>query len=134
MLLLVASLLVGSGVRLYRSKRSCIAEIPTPLSHPATDTSNDSSRVPTLDSLIEHVERALADTLLLEAKPALVNVNTASVAELCLLPGIGPKLAARIVTYREKHGRFERMEDLVRVSGIGEKKLAAIAAMITLGN
>jgi competence protein ComEA len=97
------------------------------------DTCFDSSSVPELDELIEQVEQALADTLPTEAKVGPINVNTASVSELCLLPGIGPKLAARIVAYREKHGGFERMEDLVRVPGIGEKKLAAIAARITLG-
>jgi competence ComEA-like helix-hairpin-helix protein len=97
------------------------------------DTCFDSSSVPELDELIEQVEEALADTLPAEAKVGPINVNTASVSELCLLPGIGPKLAARIVTYRGEHGRFERMEDLVRVPGIGEKKLALIAEMITLG-
>lgn len=60
-----------------------------------------------------------------EPKPAskLINVNTATAAELELLPDIGPSLAKRIIEYREKHGRFEKLADLDKVSGIGPKTL-----------
>ena len=50
-----------------------------------------------------------------------VDVNTASTAELARLPGIGPALADRIVTYRTVHGAFRRPEELTRVRGIGPK-------------
>jgi|JI10StandDraft_1071094.scaffolds.fasta_scaffold63860_6 competence protein ComEA len=49
-----------------------------------------------------------------------VNVNTASVAELQLLPRIGPAVAARIVEQREKNGPFKALDDLLLVRGIGE--------------
>lgn len=52
-----------------------------------------------------------------------VNINTASEAELQLLPGIGPALAQRIVADRQKNGAYTSVEQLDRVSGIGGKKL-----------
>ncbi|HSR15272.1 MAG TPA: ComEA family DNA-binding protein [Gemmatimonadales bacterium] len=55
-----------------------------------------------------------------------VRVNTAGPAELEALPGVGPVLAARIVEYRERHGPFVLVEDLLGVPGIGEAKLAAL--------
>ncbi len=53
----------------------------------------------------------------------LVDVNAASAADLAAVPGIGPALAARIVDYRQEHGEFRKMEDLLEVKGVGEKSL-----------
>jgi competence protein ComEA len=61
-----------------------------------------------------------------------VNINTARAEELDILPGIGPKMAQAIVDYRESHGRFSAIEDLLRVKGIGPKKFAALRAHITI--
>lgn len=55
-----------------------------------------------------------------------VRINVAGVEELEALPGVGPVLAERIVAYREEHGPFAVVEDLLEVPGIGEKKLAAL--------
>ncbi|GHS95384.1 hypothetical protein AGMMS50276_10760 [Synergistales bacterium] len=52
-----------------------------------------------------------------------IDVNRATAEELTVLKGIGPSLAKRIVEYRRDHGRFGRVEDLLKVSGIGVKKL-----------
>ena len=62
----------------------------------------------------------------------LVNVNTATAEELELLTGIGPALAEEIVSYRDEHGAFETPEELMNVKGIGEGKLNAFRAEITL--
>ena len=51
---------------------------------------------------------------------AKVNINTAGVRELTTLGGIRPKLAERIVTYRETHGPFKKPEDLKKVEGVGK--------------
>jgi len=60
-----------------------------------------------------------------------VDLNTADEAELQLLPGIGPGLAARIVADRQSNGPFNSIDDLERVTGIGPKRLEAVAPWIT---
>ncbi len=55
-----------------------------------------------------------------------VHLNSADVAQMETLPGVGPVLAARIVAHREEHGPFRTVEDLLDVPGIGEAKLAAL--------
>ncbi len=62
-----------------------------------------------------------------------VDVNRATAAELEAVPGIGPVLAKRIVEFREKHGPFERLEDLLKVRGIGEKSLERLRPHLTVG-
>jgi len=52
-----------------------------------------------------------------------VNINTASSEQLQSVKGIGEKTAAAIIAYRESHGAFKAVDDLVRVKGIGDKKL-----------
>ncbi|MGQ9845500.1 MAG: helix-hairpin-helix domain-containing protein [Caldisericia bacterium] len=63
----------------------------------------------------------------------LININTASQKELEELPGIGPTLSQRIIEYREKNGYFQTIEDIKKVSGIGDKKFEAIKDLITVG-
>lgn len=62
----------------------------------------------------------------------LVSVNRASATELETLPGVGPVLAGRIVAYRDQHGPFAVVEDLLGVPGIGEAKLASFRDLITV--
>ncbi|MFN9978081.1 MAG: ComEA family DNA-binding protein, partial [Phycisphaerae bacterium] len=63
--------------------------------------------------------------------PAKINVNTASIAELESLPGVGPKLAQRLLDDRAKNGSYKSLKDLDRVSGIGTKTLERLAPLIT---
>lgn len=65
--------------------------------------------------------------------PSVININTATVEEFQLLPGIGPLLAQRIVDYREENGPFETKGELMQISGIGEKTLEEIWDYITTG-
>ena len=67
------------------------------------------------------------------APTAKVNLNTASVEQLTALPGVGPKLAARIVEYRQKSGTFRSTQELMNVQGIGEKNFAKIEAWLSVG-
>jgi len=68
------------------------------------------------------------------AKPAMVvNVNSASAAELEQLPGIGPKVAARIVDYRTKKGPYRKLEELMNVQGIGEKSFLKLRSQLSIG-
>jgi len=59
-----------------------------------------------------------------------VNINKAPASELVKLPGIGPKKAERIVTTRKRIGGFKRVEDIMKVKGIGEKTFKRIRSMI----
>jgi len=61
-----------------------------------------------------------------------ININSASRSELMDLPGIGPALSSRIIDYRNDHGPFAAIEDLRKVSGIGEKKFEAVKEKITV--
>ncbi|HVI00560.1 MAG TPA: helix-hairpin-helix domain-containing protein [Enhygromyxa sp.] len=60
-----------------------------------------------------------------------VNINTASAAELELLPGIGPSIAARIVDYRTEHP-FKERNHIMRVKGVGQKTFAKIKDYLTV--
>ncbi|WP_296197074.1 ComEA family DNA-binding protein [uncultured Microbacterium sp.] len=62
----------------------------------------------------------------------LLNLNTATQAQLEELPRIGPALAKRIVEWREQHGRFTSVDDLGGVSGIGEKMLETLRPLVTV--
>jgi competence protein ComEA len=63
----------------------------------------------------------------------LININTASEAELITLPGIGHTTALKIIAYREANGPFVNIEDIVNVSGIGPGTYQKIKDLITVG-
>jgi competence protein ComEA len=64
------------------------------------------------------------------AKP--IDLNLANAKELQELPGVGPVTARRIIDMREKSGRFHRVEDLLAVRGISQKKLDAMRPYLTV--
>ena len=66
------------------------------------------------------------------AAPALLNLNTATEAELAKLPGIGPATATRILEYRQKNGAFKKIEELMNVRGIGEKAFLKLKPLVTV--
>jgi comEA protein len=63
-----------------------------------------------------------------------ININTASLAELQTLPKIGPKIAQRIIDFREENGKFSSITDLLKVKGIGEKTFEQLKDSITVDN
>ena len=65
-------------------------------------------------------------------RAALVNLNTATRTELEKLPGIGEGLAARIVEHRERYGAFRRIEHLIMVRGISERRFEQLRAFVTV--
>lgn len=77
----------------------------------------------TIDSLIAESGDAPVKT---------ININEANVQELASLPRVGPKLAARIVDYRNQHGPFTSVNDLQHVKGIGKKMFDKIKPFVTV--
>jgi competence protein ComEA len=63
---------------------------------------------------------------------APINLNTATVAQLESLPGIGKATAERILEYRQKNGSFKKVEDLMNVRGVGEKSFLTLKPLITV--
>ncbi len=61
---------------------------------------------------------------------AVVDLNTATAEQLDTIDGVGPATAQKILEYRAQHGSFKSVEELLQVSGIGPKKLAAMRASV----
>ncbi len=84
-------------------------------------------------ALVTVTESAVVpDTTAPAVTESLININTATAEELETLKGIGPAKAEAIVAYREQNGPFSSVDDLVNVTGIGEKTLANIRDKITV--
>ncbi|MBN2408208.1 MAG: helix-hairpin-helix domain-containing protein [Candidatus Aminicenantes bacterium] len=62
-----------------------------------------------------------------------ININTASLGELQKLPRVGPQIAQRILDYRKENGNFKRIEDILKVRGVGEKMFEQLKDQITVG-
>ncbi|MGA7271942.1 MAG: ComEA family DNA-binding protein [Acidimicrobiia bacterium] len=73
-----------------------------------------------------------AGTASIPSQPGPIPLNTASADQLEELPGVGPVLAERIVAHRLEVGRYEKVEDLLEVPGIGEAKLASIRDLVAV--
>ena len=133
-LFLSMSLLAGTGIRWFRSAGQGGTEFPPASFYAASDS-----------EFAARSAAAAADTVSLRPvarsrpfphKPALpsasIDINRASPAELAGLPGIGDAYARRITAYRDGHGRFSRIDDLMHVSGIGPKKFQALRPFVTV--
>lgn|GEM_PF-553251 len=131
MLFLIVSLLAGTSVKLYRNRRSA-CPVRTSAGLVELPSVHDSASILELDTLIREVEKRMSNETQ-EVTRRVLDLNSASESDLCLLPGIGPKLARRIVDYRKTHGKFKSARDLVAIPGIGEKKLTAIEGLVFAG-
>ena len=65
-----------------------------------------------------------------ESIPLIINIDTASMTELETLPRIGPVTAKKIIDFRQTYGTFKKPEDIIKVSGIGEKTYEKIKGQI----
>jgi competence protein ComEA len=66
------------------------------------------------------------------ARAAALDINTATVADLEGLPGVGRRTAERIVEHRQKNGAFKKIEELMNVKGIGEKSFLRLKPLIAV--
>jgi competence protein ComEA len=69
-----------------------------------------------------------------KAPTGKININTATVSQLSELPGVGEKLAARIVEFRQKQGPFKSTQELMNVKGIGEKNLQKLQPYLSVSD
>jgi comEA protein len=109
--------LIGAGISLiqHRLEQKHLQAIT--IQKPITQVTNDT------------IVRNESD---LSVSNILININTASSKELDALPGIGPALAQRIIDFRQRTGSFKSKEEILKVSGIGAKKFAALKDKITV--
>ncbi len=109
----------------YMEKGSCIADL---LEQAGPKENADLSGVPLQQELF-HTQILVIPEI---RETRLISINSAPIEELILLPGIGTALAERIIAYREEHGGFRTMEELMKVSGIGQVKYERIKEFISL--
>lgn len=64
---------------------------------------------------------------------AVVNLNSATLEQLESLPGIGPRAAQRILEFRAKNGGFKKVEDLMKIQGIGERSFLKLKPLVSVG-
>jgi competence protein ComEA len=67
-----------------------------------------------------------------DASTEIINLNTATAAQIGTLPGIGPKTADLIIQYRQKNGPFKKVEEIMNVRGVGEKSFLKLKGRITV--
>ena len=89
-----------------------------------------SKQAPAVSASLPEVEDGYPDSLL---EGEVIDLNTASVADLTRRPGSGEKRAQAIVDYRESSGPFQSVEELTEVKGIGEGILAQVYDYVTVG-
>lgn len=104
--------------------------VPSSNATDATDADSTTSSPSTAPPATTPSSSAAPSTPSARADNSLVNINTATRAELELLPGIGPSLAQRIIEHREKFGAFHSVDELDRVKGIGSKILERLRTLV----
>ncbi len=117
LIFLLAALIVGSGITLYKRNHPRFAP---ELVLQKTDLTAEQATG-------DFSDQAQSERL-------LIDINRATAEEIELLPGLGPALSRRVVEYRKINGPFARIEDLVRVQGIGPITLQRIKDQISAGS
>jgi comEA protein len=118
---LIASLLIGSSISLYKKHK-----IQKNIVAIETETTLIS------DSLTKATSKPARSKSTKAEFNSQIDINQATPDELEALPGIGPVLAQRIIAERNRVGKFSSLEGLLKVKGIGEKKLAKIKGQIII--
>lgn len=112
-------------------------QVPQTMQRPAVTHAAMASSDPTVVTTATAVEAPIQPARVsaahtVSAKPQRVDLNRATVTDFDQLPGVGPVLAKRIADYRKSVGRFDAVEDLRAVKGIGKKKLEQLKPFVTV--
>jgi competence ComEA-like helix-hairpin-helix protein len=130
--LLSAVITAGLGMRWYRTAYPGPPDLSPPFSYRTLDSVFFAlSRSPDSTGTSDAGARTGARTP--PPRRAPVDVNTAGIEELLTLPGIGPATARHILDDRAQRGPYQTVDDLLRVKGIGPKKLARLRAHVRVG-
>lgn len=86
------------------------------------------------DKEIEYISKENGENIIdgTKSSSSKININKASLEELQSLPGVGASLAQKIITYRTENGKFNSIDDLKKVSGIGDKKFEGLKDNISI--
>ena len=122
-----AAVIVTGGIIESRERENIPAVIVEVVSETERVSETFSAAAETAETESAESEADTSD----EPTALMININTASAEELTRLKGIGEKIAERIVEYRQEKP-FEKIEDIMNVSGIGEKKFEDIREMICI--
>ncbi len=119
LLFLIVTFVVGVGVWTYRNQWAPLPEL-------SEARRVDQKTTPTTDRIVE-IQGEDA-----ESNHVKIILNDADHKELERLPGVGPVIAARIIEYRERHGGFNALEELIEVKGIGEQTVERLKPYLKL--
>jgi comEA protein len=119
LLFLIVTFVVGVGVWTYRNRWAPLPEL-------SEARRVEQKATPTTD---KKIETRKADT---KSGQETIILNDADREELESLPGVGPVIAARIIEYRERHGGFNALEELIEVKGIGQQTVERLKPYLKL--
>lgn len=118
----------GERSRLAEAERNeILARYQPPVNQMTDNIGGEDSYIVREDAVINRSDTTGTET-------GKVNINRAGSVELQSLPGIGPAYAQRIVDWRKENGRFESIDQLLEIRGIGPKRLEAIRPLVMLDN
>lgn len=123
---LLAGIITYNAVTLSSSEEGDVLESVSTSAETKNTTSQSSTEITSVTTAPEEGSTAVSNTA------GKVNINTAGLAELTTLTGIGEVKGQAIINYRTEHGPFASVDELTNVSGIGDKTLAKIRDQITV--